>query len=188
MSATKVRNQLTSFPGHSRTSPPKLKCGPSEWTTSTRMSLSPAARSASAKRRSRRLKGGFASTIFPMAPSRSNLIVVISACSLKRKSVREGSLRDDGQQQMRGTLRVPVDFVGDSHAAADVVGDVLDVGHGAGAGRHVHGRDVETDPVSRLELVRRGEDLDPVLDHFAGLDRSDRVLRQLVEWLPGFRT
>jgi hypothetical protein len=36
--ATNVLNQLTSFPGHSRTSPPKLKCRPSERTTSTRMS------------------------------------------------------------------------------------------------------------------------------------------------------
>jgi hypothetical protein len=40
ISATNVRNQFRSFPGHSRTSPPRLKLGPSARMTSTRMSLS----------------------------------------------------------------------------------------------------------------------------------------------------
>src|SRR5712672_1388400 len=147
-SATNVLNQLTSFPGHSRTSPPKLKCGPSERITSTRMSLSlawcTAFRKASAKRTSRRLKGGLASTIFPIAPSRSNRIVVIVTvllCALLSRAPI-GGLRDDGQQQMRRAFCVAIDSVGHGLAAADVIGDVLDIGHGAGAGRNVHGGDV----------------------------------------------
>src|SRR6476661_8459704 len=190
-SATNVLNQLTSFPGHSRTSPPKLKCGPSERTTSTRMSLSlawcTATRKASAKRKSSRLKGGLASTIFPIAPSRSNRIVVIVALLLWPTSSRAliGGLRDDRQQQVRRPLCVPVDPVGDRLAAANVVWDVLDIGHRACAGRNIHGCDIEAYPVPRLELVRRGEDLYPVLDHFSRLHGSSRILRKPVERLPG---
>src|ERR1700675_3676115 len=153
-SATNVRNQLTSLPGHSRTSPPKLKFGPSARTTSTRMSLSlawrTAIRKASAKRRSSRLKGGLASTIFPIAPSRSNRIVVIVALLLWPTSGRAliGGLRDDGQQQMRWPLCVPIDPVGHGLAAANVVWNVLDIGHCAGAGRNIHGGDVEADAVT----------------------------------------
>src|ERR1700674_3201038 len=77
--------------------------------------------------------------------------------------------------------------MGDRLAAADVVGDVLDIGHRPGSGGHIHGCDVDADPMTRFELVRRGEDLYPVLDHFARLDRSDCVLRELVERLPGLR-
>src|SRR5882724_3810264 len=164
-SATNVLNQLTSLPGHSRTSPPKLKCGPSERTTSTRMSLSlvwrTATRKASAKRRSSRLKGGLASTMFPIAPSRSNRIVVILALLLWPTSGRAliGGLRDDGQQQMRWPLGIAIDPVGHGLAAADMIRNVFDIGHRAGAGGHIHGCDVEADPVARLELVRSGEDL-----------------------------
>src|SRR5882672_2453834 len=193
-SATNVLNQLTSLPGHSRTSPPKLKCGPSERTSSTRMSLSlawcTAIRKASAKRRSSRLKGGLASTMFPIAPSRSNRIVVIVALLLWPTSGRAliGGSRDDGQQQMRWPLGIPVDPVGHGLAAANVVWNVFDVGHRAGAGRNIHGCDVEADPVTRLELVCRGEDLDPVLDHLSWLHGSNRILRELVERLPGLGT
>src|SRR6266853_3702399 len=191
ISATNVRNQLTSLPGHSRTSPPKLKCGPSARTTSTRMSLSlawcAATRKASAKRRSRRLKGGLASTMFPIAPSRSNRIVVIVALLLWPTSGRAliGGSRDDGQQQMRWPLGISIDPVGHGLAAANVVWNVFDVGHRAGAGRYIHRGDVETDAVSRLELVCRGEDLYLVLDHFPRLHRRNRILRQPVERLPG---
>src|SRR5882762_1189270 len=193
-SATNVRNQLTSLPGHSRTSPPKLKCGPSERTTSTRMSLSlawcTAIRKASAKRRSSRLKGGLASTMFPIAPSRSNRIVVIVALLLWPTSGRAliGGSRDDGQQQMRRALGVPIDPVGHGLAAADVIRNVLDIGHGAGAGRNIHGSDVDADAMSRLELVCGGEDLYLVLDHFAWLHRRKRILCQLVERLPRLGT
>src|SRR5258708_7488470 len=173
-----------SFPGHSRTSPPKLKCGPSARTTSTRMSLSPAwrtaTRKASAKRRSSRLKGGLASTIFPIAPSRSNRIVVIVA--LLRWSGRGliGGMGDDWQQQMRWPLSVPIDPVGHGLAAADMVRNVLDIGHCAGAGRNIHGGDVEADTVTCLELICRGANRDPGLDHFARLHGSDCVLREFV--------
>src|SRR5882724_11105761 len=139
-SATNVRNQLTSLPGHSRTSPPKLKCGPSERTTSTRMSLSlarcTAIRKASAKRKSSRLKGGLASTIFPIASSRANQIVVVIVtlpplcqAPFVPTSGRRlfGGFRDDRQQQMRWPLRVAIDLVGHGLAAANVVGNVLDV-------------------------------------------------------------
>src|SRR6266404_5494125 len=187
-SATNVRNQLTSLPGHSRTSPPKLKCGPSERTTSTRMSLSlawcTAIRKASAKRRSSRLKGGLASTIFPIAPSRSNRIVVIVALLLWSGLALVGGMRDDGQQQMRWPLCVPIDPVGHGLAAANVIWNVLDISHRPGTSGHIHGRDVDTDPVTCLELVRRGEDLYPVLDHFSWLHASNRILRELVERLP----
>src|SRR5258705_8169624 len=179
-----------SLTGHSRTSPPKLKCGPSARTTSTRMSLSlawcTATRKASAKRRSRRLKGGLASTMFPIAPSRSNRIVVIVALLLWPTSGRAliGGSRDDGQQQMRWPLGIPVDPVGHGLAATNVIWNVLDIGHGAGAGRNIHGSDVEADAMSRLELVCRRKDLYLVLDHFARLHRRKRILRQLVERLP----
>src|SRR6267142_971498 len=190
-SATNVRNQLTSFPGHSRTSPPKLKCGPSERTTSTRMSLSlawcTAIRNASAKRISSRLKGGLASTMFPIAPSRSNRIVVIAALLLWPTSGRAliGGLRDDGQQQMRWPLGISIDPMGHGLAAANVVWDVLDISHRPGTGGHIHGRDVDADPVTSLELVCRRKDLYPVLDHFSWLHASNRILRELVERLPG---
>src|ERR1700730_18708 len=190
-SATNVRNQLTSLPGHSRTSPPKLKCGPSERTTSTRMSLSlawrTAIRKASAKRRSSRLKGGLASTMFPIAPSRSNRIVVIVALLLWPTSGRAliGGLRNDGQQQMRWPLGVPVDPVGHGFTAADEIWDVIDIGHRPGSGGHIHGCDVDADPVTCLELVCRRKNLYPVLDHFSRLHGSNRILRKLVERLPG---
>src|ERR1700744_3161491 len=191
MSATNVLNQLTSFPGHSRTSPPKLKCGPSARTTSTRMSLSlaccTATRKASVKRKSSRLKGGLANTIFPMAPSRSNRIDVMATYSLMQGSNRTpvGGLGNDRQQQMRRPFRVAIDLVSDRLAAADVVRDVLDIGHRPGTRRHIHGCDVEADPVTRLELVGGSEDLDLVLDHLARFERRNCVLRELVERLPG---
>jgi hypothetical protein len=75
--------------------------------------------------------------------------------------------------------------VGNGLTAADVVRNVLHVGHRSGAGWDVHGCDVEADPVSRLELVRRGEDLYPVLDHLFRLYGSDCIPRELVERLPG---
>src|SRR6202140_6006476 len=190
-SATNVRNQLTSFPGHSRTSPPKLKCGPSEPTTSPLMSLSlawcTAIRKASAKRKSSRLKGGLASTIFPIAAVRSNRIVVIVALLLWPTSGRAliGGLRDDGQQQMRWPLCVPIDPVGHGFAAADEIWNVLDIGGRPGSGGHIHGCDVDADPMTRFELVRRGEDLYPVLDDFARFDRSGCVRPGLVERFPG---
>src|SRR5260370_1876757 len=189
-SATNVLTQLTALPGHSRTSPPKLKCGPSERTTSTRMSLSlawcTANRKASAKRKSSRLKGGLASTIFPIAPSRSNRIVVIVALLRWSGLALVGGMRDDGQQQMRWRLCVPIAPVGHGLAAADMVWNVLNMGHCAGAGRNIHGGDFEADAVTCLELICRGEDLDPVLDHSSRLHRSNRILREFVERVPGF--
>src|SRR5882757_3996557 len=147
-------------------------------------------RKASAKRTSRRLKGGLASTIFPIAPSRSNRIVVIVTvllCALLSRAPI-GGLRDDGQQQMRRAFCVAIDSVGHGLAAADVIGNVLDIGHGAGAGRNIHGSDVDADAMSRLELVCGGEHLYLVLDHFAWLHRRKRILCQLVERLPRLGT
>src|SRR6266436_6570368 len=89
---------------------------------------------------------------------------------------------------MRRTLRVPIDLVGDCLAAADMVRNVLDVGHGSGTCRDIQGRDVEADAVTRLELIRRGEDLYLVLSHFSRLHGSDCILRELVERFPGLRT
>src|SRR6202790_1230770 len=120
------------------------------------MSLSPAwrtaIRKASAKRRSSRLKGGLASTIFPIAPSRSNRIVVIVALLLWPTSGRAliGGLRDDGQQQMRWPLCVPIDPVGHGLAAANVIWNVLDIGHRPRTGGHIHGCDIDADAVTRL--------------------------------------
>jgi len=85
---------------------------------------------------------------------------------------------------MRWPLRVPIDLVGNGLAAANVVRNVLDVGHRSGAGRGIHGCDVEADPVSRLELVSRGEDLYLILHDFVRLHRCDRILRELVERFP----
>ena len=89
------------------------------------------------------------------------------------------------QQQMRRPLGVPIDLVGDGLAAANVVRNVLDVGHRSSAGRDVHGCDVEADPVSRLELVCRCEDLYLVLHDFVRLHGRDCIARELVERLPG---
>src|SRR5246127_3625738 len=103
-------------------------------------------RKASEKRRSRRLKGGLASTIFPIAPSRSNRIVVIVTVLLFvpwSGWASIGGVRDDGQQQVRGPLRIAIDPVGHGLAATDVIRDVFDVGHGPGAGGHIDGCDVE---------------------------------------------
>src|SRR5438552_10637783 len=55
--------------------------------------------------------------------------------------------------------------------------NVLDIGHRPGTGGHIHGCDVDADPVPRFELVRGRENLYPVLDHFAWLHRSDCILR-----------
>ena len=84
---------------------------------------------------------------------------------------------------MRGTLGVAIDAMRHRLAAANVIGDVFDIRHGARPGRNVHGGDVETNPVTRLEVVGGREDLDVILDDLAGLDRLDRIARQLVERL-----
>jgi len=61
--------------------------------------------------------------------------------------------------------------VGDGLAAADMVRNVLDVGHRPAAGRNVHGCDVEADPVPRLDINHKPgavphSDTDvPLLDH-----------------------
>ena len=86
---------------------------------------------------------------------------------------------------MRWPLRVPIDPVSNGLAAANVVRNVLDVGHRSGAGWDIHGCDVEADPVSRLELVRRGEDLYLILQDFVRLHGCYCILRELVERLPG---
>ena len=75
--------------------------------------------------------------------------------------------------------------MGHGLAAANVIWNVLDIGHRPGTGGHIHGCDVDADPVPRFELVRGRENLYPVLDHFAWLHGSDCILRELVERLPG---
>ena len=62
--------------------------------------------------------------------------------------------RNDGQQQVRWPLGIPIDLVGHGLAAANVVGDILDIGHRSSADRYVHGCDVEADPVPGFELVQ----------------------------------
>src|SRR5258708_38338797 len=62
-----------------------------------------------------------------------------------------------------------VDTVRHGLASAHVIGDVFDVGHGAGAGGHVHGGDLETEPMTRLELIRGRQDLDLILEDLTGL-------------------
>jgi len=96
-----------------------------------------------------------------------------------------GGFRYDRQQQMRWPLCISIDFVGHGLAAANVVRNVLDVGHRSGAGWNVHGCDIEADPVTRLELVRSSEDLYPVFDHVSRIHGSDCIPRELMEWLPG---
>jgi hypothetical protein len=70
---------------------------------------------------------------------------------------------------VRWPLGIPIDLVGYGFAAADVVRNVLDIGHRSGACRNIHGCDIEADPVPRLELIRGGENLYLVLDDFSWL-------------------
>jgi hypothetical protein len=82
---------------------------------------------------------------------------------------------------MRRPLRIAIDLVRHGPAAADVVRNVFDVRHRAGAGRNIHRGDVEADPVTRLELVGGRENLDFVLDDFSRLHSLDGIPRKLVE-------
>src|SRR4051794_24220915 len=144
-------------------------------------------RKASVKLKSSRLKGGLANTMFPMAAFLSNRIVIVALPLLCRRQAGTliGGVRYDRQQNMRRPLRVPINLVRHGLVTADVVRDVLHVGHRASAGRNIHGCDVEADPVTGLELICGRENLYSVLDHFPRIDESDCVPRELVEWLPG---
>jgi hypothetical protein len=73
----------------------------------------------------------------------------------------------------------------DGAAATDMVRNVLHVGHGTGARRHVHGRDLKAYAVSGLELVRGRENLNAILQYLSGWYGLHRCARKLVERLPG---
>ena len=80
-------------------------------------------------------------------------------------------------------LRVVVDAVRHGLASANVIGDVFDVRHGAGAGGNVQRGDVDAKPVSRLELIGGRQDVDLLFDDLAGPGRRDGAARELVERL-----
>ena len=51
-------------------------------------------------------------------------------------------------------LRVPINLVGNGLAAADVIGNVLNVGHRSGAGRHVIVAESEHTAIGAAGVVR----------------------------------
>src|SRR6476660_5484425 len=67
-------------------------------------------------------------------------------------------------------------------AAADMVRDVFDIRGAADAGGDVEARDLDTDAVPALELVRGCDDLDGVFVDLAG---RDRLARRARERMPG---
>src|SRR5438067_12772111 len=83
---------------------------------------------------------------------------------------------------MRRMLRVAIDAMQHRLAAADVIGDVLDVVGAADAGREIEAHDLEADAVSALERIRGRHDLDRI---FVDLARHDRLLRFARERMPG---
>src|SRR3954467_8995325 len=86
-------------------------------------------------------------------------------------SWRASRLRDHRQQQVRGMRWVVIDPMQHGLAAADMIRDVFDVGGTADAGGDVEARDLDTDAVPALELVRGRHDLDGVFVDLAGCDR-----------------
>ena len=91
-------------------------------------------------------------------------------------------LRDDGQQQMRGSLCVVVDLVQRGAATADVVGHIFSVRRTADTGRHVGAHDLQADAVATPEQIGRRHDLDHII-----LNRSGRhlLLRRARQGMPG---
>src|ERR1700693_47330 len=86
---------------------------------------------------------------------------------------------------MRGPVRVVIHAMRNCAAAANVVWNVFNIGHGARASRHVHRGDLQADAMPRLELVGGGQDLDAVLQYLSGRHGVDRRARELMERCPG---
>src|SRR5258708_63955 len=99
------------LPGHSRTSPPKLKSSPSDEITNARISLLLASWIASRRQcencRSSRLYGGLARTMWPIDPA-------FKANCLHGALLGSGwlAIGNNGQQEVRWPLRVVIDLVG----------------------------------------------------------------------------
>src|ERR1700722_19387401 len=128
--------------------------------------------------------------MLPIDPSRSKRIVLM--LRLPSWSVGSGwasrPIRNYRQQQMRGMFGIPIDPVHYRFAAANVIGNVFDVRHRTCSARHIHAGDVETDAVTRLELISRRQDLDSVLDDLAWHHRLDCLARQLMVRRPWLGT
>src|SRR6202011_3143575 len=95
-------------------------------------------------------------------------------------------LWNDREQQVRGPIGVPIDLVGHRLTAADMIGNVFYASHCAGSVGRVHAGDFQANAMTRLELVRGREYLDPIFDDFSWSDGSYRFACQLVEGLPRF--
>src|SRR5262249_3548496 len=117
-------------------------------------------------------------------PSTSGLWIVISGM------MAPGALAgcnlslvwNDRQQQVRGMPGIVIDAMQHRLAAADVIGDVLDIGGAADTGCHVETRDLDADAVLLLELVGGCHDLDGV---FVDLARHDGLVCRARQWMPG---
>ncbi len=88
---------------------------------------------------------------------------------------------------MRWVGSVTMYFVSHRPAARNVIGLVLDIGHRSCSGGNIHAADIEAYSVSGLELIGRRQNVNLVLDDCSGLDRLDRLARELVERFPWFR-
>src|SRR5579859_3259238 len=108
------------------------------------------------------LAGGLARTIRPTDSSRSKRMLFIGSFLL---------LSDDRQQEVRWPLRIVIELMGHGFAAADVIGDIFDIGHRPGAGGNIHRGDLDTDAMSGLELVGGRQDLDLIFHDLAGCYR-----------------
>src|ERR1700722_1656835 len=101
----------------------------------------------------------------PMAFRRSKRMVCMVWIPLEGAPRQSSAVRgrtgsaNHWEQQVRGVLSVMVDAVRHGLASAHVIRDVFDVGHGAGAGGDVHGGDLETEPMTRLEPIGGRQDL-----------------------------
>ena len=81
---------------------------------------------------------------------------------------------------MREMLRVVVDAVRHGLAPANVMGDVFNVGHGAGPRGHDHLGDFDTKPATRLELIGGREKVDLILVTSRG--RTGAMARRVSFW------
>src|SRR6516225_2244797 len=103
-------------------------------------------------------------------------------------AARTSGVCNDRQQEMRWMPGVVIDSVQHGLAAADVIGDVLDVGGAADAGRDVEAGDLDADAVTLLELVGGRHDLDSVFVDLAGDDGRARRARERMPRPPGQRS
>src|SRR5262249_23479836 len=89
---------------------------------------------------------------------------------------------NDRQQQVRGMPGIVIDTMQHRLAAADVIGDILDIGGAADTGCHVETRDLDANAVVLLELVGGCHDLDGA---FVYLALPDGLVCRPRERMPG---